>query len=169
MTISQARTVLGMPENFTLADLKSQYRKKVLIAHPDRNGGDDSKFIIVQRAFELLTAHKENSTIYYQHTKQSPRYTHANKVYQQRRQAEQAYKEKVHYTTRRRRAKKPPKTESFDDLKTNLKYFVFTALSLSSFFILLLISIRFGAFGILFFLIIFATLFSRIDFRKIKL
>ncbi|MFN9981050.1 MAG: DnaJ domain-containing protein, partial [bacterium] len=52
MTIAQARTVLGLSENFSLDQLKSHYRKKVLIAHPDRNGGEEKKFLLVQQAFE---------------------------------------------------------------------------------------------------------------------
>jgi hypothetical protein len=71
MTIAQARTVLGLPENFSLDQLKSQYRKKVLIAHPDRNGGNEKKFLLVQQAFEILTNFKENGTVYHQANQKS--------------------------------------------------------------------------------------------------
>jgi curved DNA-binding protein CbpA len=166
MTTTQARTVLGLQEIFSLDELKTQYRKKVLIAHPDRNGGDEKKFLLVQQAFELLENYKENTTVYNQTGKK--RHPNPGDVYEKRRQAEQAYKEKVHYTyQRKRRVRK--EENSYDEFKTNLRYFAFTVLMLIGFFILLLISMAFGAIGVIVFLIVSASLISRIDFRKFKL
>ncbi|MFN9321238.1 MAG: DnaJ domain-containing protein, partial [Chitinophagales bacterium] len=154
MTIAQARTVLGLSENFSLDQLKSHYRKKVLIAHPDRNGGEEKKFLLVQQAFELLENYKENTTVYNQTGKK--RHPNPSDVYEKRRQAEQAYKEKVHYTYQNKyRVRK--EENSFVEFKTNMRYFAFTVLMLIGFFILLLIAMAFGAFGVIFLLIISAV------------
>jgi hypothetical protein len=166
MTIAQARTVLGLPENFSLDQLKTQYRKKVLIAHPDRNGGDEKKFLLVQQAFEILTYFKENGTVYHQASQK--RHRNSSGVYEQRRQAEQAYKEKVHYYYQRKR--RVTKEESVvDEFATNVKYFFFTILMFIAFFVLLLISMAFGAVGVIFLLISTAVLISRVNFKKFKL
>ena len=166
MTIAQARTVLGLPENFSLDQLKSQYRKKVLIAHPDRNGGDEKKFLLVQQAFEILTNFKENGTVYHQANQK--RHHNPGGVYEQRRQAEQAYKEKVHYYYQRKR--RMQKDESVvDEFATNVKCFFFTIFMFIAFFILLLIAMAFGAFGVIFLLIITAVTISRVNFKKFKL
>ncbi|MCE2962167.1 MAG: DnaJ domain-containing protein [Chitinophagales bacterium] len=166
MTIAQARTVLGLSENFSLDQLKSHYRKKVLIAHPDRNGGEEKKFLLVQQAFELLENYKENTTVYNQTGKK--RHPNPSDVYEKRRQAEQAYKEKVHYTYQNKyRVRK--EENSFVEFKTNMRYFAFTVLMLIGFFILLLIAMAFGAFGVIFLLIISAVTIFRVNFKKFKL
>ena len=166
MTIAQARTVLGLSENFSLDQIKSQYRKKVLIAHPDRNGGDEKKFLVVQQAFEILTNFKENGTVYHQANQK--RHHNPGGVYEQRRQAEQAYKEKVHYYYQRKH--RMQKDESLvDEFATNVKYFFFTIFMFIAFFILLLIALAFGAFGVIFLLIVSAVTISRVNFKKFKL
>jgi curved DNA-binding protein CbpA len=166
MTIAQARTVLGLSENFSLDQLKSHYRKKVLIAHPDRNGGEEKKFLLVQQAFELLENYKEKTTVYNQTGKK--RHPNPSDVYEKRRQAEQAYKEKVHYTYQNKyRVRK--EENSFVEFKTNMRYFAFTVLMLIGFFILLLIAMAFGAFGVIFLLIISAVTIFRVNFKKFKL
>lgn len=165
MTIAQARTVLGLLENFSDAELKSQYRKKVLIAHPDRNSGDNRKFILVQQAFELLTKYRENS--YYNPPNQQANHRQQN-VYRERRNAEQAYKEKVHYYVKRKKTKQKAEDDFVDELKMNLKYFGFTVLILISFFLILLISFAFGVVGVIILLITLSTIFYRTDFKKFK-
>lgn len=166
MTIAQARTVLGLSENFDLDQLKTQYRKKVLIAHPDRNGGDEKKFLLVQQAFEILTNFKENGKVYHQANQK--RHHNPGGVYEQRRQAEQAYKEKAHYYYQRKRRVR--RDESIvDEFRTNVKYFFLTVLIFIAFFILLLIAMAFGAFGVIFLLVVSAVSISRVNFKKFKL
>ncbi|MBL7790596.1 MAG: DnaJ domain-containing protein [Chitinophagales bacterium] len=166
MTIAQARTVLGLSENFDLDQLKTQYRKKVLIAHPDRNGGDEKKFLLVQQAFEILTNFKENGRVYQQANQK--RHHNPGGVYEQRRQAEQAYKEKAHYYYQRKRRVR--RDESIvDEFRTNVKYFFLTVLIFIAFFILLLIAMAFGAFGVIFLLVVSAVSISRVNFKKFKL
>lgn len=166
MTIAQARTVLGLSENFDLDQLKTQYRKKVLIAHPDRNGGDEKKFLLVQQAFEILTNFKENGKVYHQANQK--RHHNPGGVYEQRRQAEQAYKEKAHYYYQRKRRVR--RDESIvDEFRTNVKYFFLTVLIFIAFFILLLIAMAFRAFGVIFLLVVSAVSISRVNFKKFKL
>lgn len=165
MTYAQARTVLGLSENFSSEELKTQYRKKVLISHPDKNGGDNKKFLLVKQAYELLSLYKENNSIY--HAPTGKKKQHTQNVYSQRRQAEQAYKEKFHYTQRRRRTQK--NTQPLAEFKKNIRYFLFTLAFLLIFFIFLLLSIRLRAFGVLVYLIIVSVVVSRINFKKFKL
>lgn len=164
MTIAQARTILGLPENFTTSDLKSQYRKKVLIAHPDRNGGDDKRFIIVQRAFELLTKFKDNSSIYHPNNRHNP--TKVNDIYQRRRQAEQAYKEKVHYYTRKKKSKQEINKQIINDFKVNVKYFFMAIMLIIGFLLSLILSAIFGPIGIIIFLIFLITMIYRYHYSK---
>ncbi len=97
MNPNQARTVLGLGQNFTELELKSQYRKKVLISHPDRNNGDDSRFILVQKAFEILSNISNVNQ-----TNQNYNQQQSKDVYQARRNAEEQYKEKVKYYYRQK-------------------------------------------------------------------
>lgn len=165
MTLTQARTILGLSENFTIQELKSQYRKKVLIAHPDRNGGESQKFLLVQQAFDVLSNFKENiSTQLHSQNRQKARPN--QDIYAQRRSAEQAYKEKAHYYYQRKRVRRE---ESLDDIKTNIRYFVFTVLMLIAFSLMLMISIVLGPFGVILFLILMSAILYRMDFKKFKL
>ncbi len=89
MTEAQARTVLGLPAPFTLDQLKRQYRAKVLISHPDKNNGDDTRFLIVKQAYEHLLQSLQNGN-FRQQTKIPNRETQ-----QRRYQAEYKYKQRV--------------------------------------------------------------------------
>lgn len=55
LTIEQACRILGLPERFTLRELKAQYRKLAATYHPDVAGtGDAGRFIEINLAYELL-------------------------------------------------------------------------------------------------------------------
>lgn len=53
MYVQQALNILGLATPFTLAELKSAYRKAALKAHPDC-GGTEAEFIKVDNAYDLL-------------------------------------------------------------------------------------------------------------------
>lgn len=55
VTLEQARQILGLPEQFTLQELKACYRKLAATYHPDVAGtGDAGRFIEINLAYELL-------------------------------------------------------------------------------------------------------------------
>lgn len=89
MTEAQARTVLGLRAPFTLDQLKRQYRAKVLISHPDKNKGDDTRFLIVKQAYELLLQSLQNGN-FRQQAKIPDRETQESRY-----QAEYKYKQRV--------------------------------------------------------------------------
>jgi len=47
-------SVLGVPKNATEKDIKSAYRKLAKEHHPDRTGGDDTKFKQINEAYDTL-------------------------------------------------------------------------------------------------------------------
>jgi len=50
---------LGVSRNSTLEDIKKSYKKLAFNHHPDRTGGDSSKFLEIQEAYQyLLKNHK---------------------------------------------------------------------------------------------------------------
>jgi DnaJ-class molecular chaperone len=54
MRLSEAKTILELPEEYSDEDIKKNYRRLVLKYHPDRYKGPSEKFIKVQEAYELL-------------------------------------------------------------------------------------------------------------------
>ena len=50
-------TVLGLPPNATLEEIKRRYRERALIAHPDR-GGSPEAFRVLRRAYERACARR---------------------------------------------------------------------------------------------------------------
>jgi len=50
---------LGLAPGASVQEIKKQYRKLVLIYHPDKNNGDDSTFLIIREAYEILTDKKK--------------------------------------------------------------------------------------------------------------
>ena len=50
--------VLGVKSTSTWAEIKSAYRKKARLTHPD-HGGTKEAFCRVREAFEILSARKE--------------------------------------------------------------------------------------------------------------
>ncbi len=66
MTISDSFRILGLPRNAHINDLRIAYREKAKKYHPDRKGGNDRQFSILQEAYSFLLdcqfldkAHKE--------------------------------------------------------------------------------------------------------------
>lgn len=53
--------VLGVPKTATADDIKKAFRKLALEHHPDRHGGDDSKFKEINEAYEVLKDEKKRS------------------------------------------------------------------------------------------------------------
>jgi hypothetical protein len=53
MTINQAIKILGLKSPFSMAELKTAYRKLCLLTHPDC-GGKSENFIAVDSAYDLL-------------------------------------------------------------------------------------------------------------------
>lgn len=165
MSPAQARTVLGLGQNFNQDELKSQYRKKVLISHPDRNNGDDSRFIIVQKAFEILSFHSTTNSNNINFNKQQTK-----DVYQARRKADEQYKEKVKYYYRqKKKSEEQIDKEILNGFIDNVKYFVFTVILIISLLIALVIAMTFGAVGVISLITILVVLHNRYDFTKLKL
>lgn len=54
--------LLGLTSGASLQEIKKQYRKLVFIYHPDKNNGDESKFLIIKDAYDILTHKKEPTT-----------------------------------------------------------------------------------------------------------
>lgn len=58
MTTEQALSVLGLKANVAvLEDVKPAYRQLAKLLHPDK-GGDESKFVELVTAYELLTGRR---------------------------------------------------------------------------------------------------------------
>lgn len=55
--------ILGVPKSASEKDLKSAYKKKSMQHHPDRTGGDDSKFKEINEAYQVL-GNKEKREMY---------------------------------------------------------------------------------------------------------
>lgn len=165
MSPAQARTVLGLGQNFNQDELKSQYRKKVLISHPDRNNGDDSRFILVQKAFEILSFHSTTNSNNINLNKQQTK-----DVYQARRKADEQYKERVKYYYRqKKKSEEQIDKEILNGFIDNVKYFVFTVVLIISLLIALVIAMTFGAVGVISLITILVVLHNRYDFTKLKL
>lgn len=58
--------ILDVPKDATEADIKKAYRKKAQISHPDKEGGDEELFKVVQKAYEILS--DENKRRHYDET-----------------------------------------------------------------------------------------------------
>lgn len=54
--------VLGVSENATHSDIKKEFRKKSLIYHPDRPGGNAEKFKEINEAYEILGDEQNRKT-----------------------------------------------------------------------------------------------------------
>jgi curved DNA-binding protein len=52
-------TTLEIPKTATQDDIKKAYRKLAMKTHPDRNGGDETKFKKIQEAYDILSDPKK--------------------------------------------------------------------------------------------------------------
>lgn len=52
--------ILGLPENAPISDVRKQYRKLVMLYHPDKNKtpGAEQRFIEIKEAYEILSGKK---------------------------------------------------------------------------------------------------------------
>ena len=55
--------LLGVSKNASEKELKSAFKKKAMEHHPDRTGGDDSKFKEINEAYQVL-GNKEKREMY---------------------------------------------------------------------------------------------------------
>lgn len=53
--------ILGVPPGAPLADAKAAYRRLAMQYHPDRCGGDNTKFLRIQQAWEAFERAAEAS------------------------------------------------------------------------------------------------------------
>jgi len=94
--------ILELPDNATQDQIKRQYRRLALRYHPDRNGGDDQRFLEVKEAYEVLTG-KINLVQNEVKQESTSRSTSANRQKSteerikeaKQRQKDQAYKEHI--------------------------------------------------------------------------
>ena len=55
LTRSEALKELGLQAGFTEKQLKSAYKKRSLVTHPDKAGGSNDKFVLVSEAYQVLS------------------------------------------------------------------------------------------------------------------
>ncbi len=114
MTEQECRIILNLPNSYSLSDAKRAYRKKVLETHPDKNHGDESKFVKVNRAYEEIQ-------IYLQNKNRSSTYSQSRETYNQRAQAERKYKERIKNDLFWRKYEEAKRKKYETDYKENLK------------------------------------------------
>ena len=68
-------SILGVPRNATPEQIKKAYRKQAMANHPDRTGGDDTKFKQISEAYEILSNSDKRDA-----------YDHPHNPFQQQRQ-----------------------------------------------------------------------------------
>lgn len=115
MTELECRKILGLSEAYTLKEAKQAYRKHVLETHPDRNHGDNTKFILVNKAFDEIQRYLEYKNLPYTHTK-------TKQTYQRRTQADLAYKTRIKNDLFWRKYNEARKIKYENDFKENLKF-----------------------------------------------
>jgi hypothetical protein len=96
MTSHDAYILLGLSPGCSADDITKAYRKKALIYHPDRKGGDTKKFQAITAAKELLLKYNSPSKSQ-QYTRTTATYTHGGKTYT----ADDLLKEFLKYTRTR--------------------------------------------------------------------
>jgi hypothetical protein len=55
LTRREALKELGLQAGFTEKQLKSAYRSRSLVTHPDKAGGSNDKFVLVSEAYQVLS------------------------------------------------------------------------------------------------------------------
>ncbi len=89
MDLSRYYSQLGLPNNASLQEVKSAYRKLAFELHPDKNPGNEARFIEVKLAYEILTGKTKvqpSTIIHQEQTQRSSRAksTHNGKTAQER-------------------------------------------------------------------------------------
>jgi len=87
--------LLGLPITATDIEIKKQYRKLVFLHHPDKNGGDETHFIAITEAYEILSGKKSvpQETVVTSRSASSV----ATKTREERvREAQQRYKDRIY-------------------------------------------------------------------------
>lgn len=87
--------ILGLPVSANEAEIKKRYRKLVFIHHPDKNGGDETQFIAITEAYEILSGKKQvpQQTVVPSRSTSSV----AQKTKEERvREAQQRYKDQIY-------------------------------------------------------------------------
>lgn len=85
--------LLGLSSQATEQEIKKKYRKLVFLYHPDKNNGDNSKFIAITEAYDILMGRKEAPRAQQLRTS-SPETKTKNKTNEERiKDAQQRFKE----------------------------------------------------------------------------
>lgn len=91
--------LFGLPETATQAEIKRKYRELAMRYHPDKNNGDERKFIEVKEAYEYLTGRKNVVQQPQTHTYSAGRSTSQTRQQPQEdriKQAQQRYRDNVY-------------------------------------------------------------------------
>lgn len=60
--------ILGLPETASQNEVKRRYRQLVMKYHPDKNAGNEHKFIQITEAYEVITGKKQLPSNHSPHT-----------------------------------------------------------------------------------------------------
>lgn len=101
--LSKYYKVFGLPETASQADIKRRYRQLVMRYHPDKQGGDQRKFIEIKEAYEYLSGRKTVTQTQQTHTysasrsnSQARQQSPEDRIKQaQQRKRDNAYKEHI--------------------------------------------------------------------------
>ena len=86
--------LFGLPETATQAEIKQRYRRLVMRYHPDKNGGDQRKFIEIKEAYEYLSGRKTIAATPRTHTYSATRSTSQSRQQAQEERIKQARQRK---------------------------------------------------------------------------
>lgn len=65
MEIDEAYEILEVNKFVSIDDIKKSYKRLCLKYHPDKQNGDENKFIKIQKAYELLKLEHDNNINFY--------------------------------------------------------------------------------------------------------
>jgi DnaJ-class molecular chaperone len=72
MTRNEAENILGVSQEASDKQIKSAYRKLAQQYHPDKTGGDDTKFKEVNEAYAILSGKQQSEDERYSHFNSGP-------------------------------------------------------------------------------------------------